>query len=218
MPIRKIIEWRCQAVFDEMISWGELIVLVLFVLGSVLMTYLILAVSNLLRILKNVNQLLEKNKGNIDRSIEKLPEITDNTAKITKTVNESLDGLGKIVTDVGKVTETVKKSAETIQKDIILKAKSIVDIVDAIKRFFEKKKSKPKTSKKSSTVYKYKYKDGQDKPEEIEVIRAIDEPDGIITDEYERVENESPANDEILVAQDEAIIEEDEETAGEDGK
>ena len=38
--------------FDEMISWGELIVLVLFVLGSVLMSYLILAVQNLLRILR----------------------------------------------------------------------------------------------------------------------------------------------------------------------
>ena len=60
------------------------------------MSYLILAVANLLRILKNVNQILEKNKGNIERTVEKLPEITDNTAKITKTVNESLDGLEKL--------------------------------------------------------------------------------------------------------------------------
>jgi hypothetical protein len=213
MPIRKIIEWRYQVMFDEMISWGELIVLVLFVLGSVLMSYLILAVANLLRILKNVNQILEKNKGNIERTVEKLPEITDNTAKITKTVNESLDGLEKIVTDVGKVTETVKKGAETIQKDIILKAKSIIDIIDAIKKFFEKKKSK--TGKKSSTIYKYKYKDGQDKPEEIEVIKANDDPDGVIPNEYEKVEKESPDEDEISVAQDESIIEEENEEASE---
>lgn len=196
--------------FDEMISWGELIVLVLFVLGSVLISYLILAVANLLRILRNVNQILEKNKDNIDKSIDQLPEITENAAKITRTVNESLDGLGKIVTDVGKVTETVKKGAETIQKDILLKAKSIVDIIDAIKKFFEKRKSK--TGKKSSTVYKYKYRDGQDKPDEIEVIKADDEPDDIITDEYEKAEPE------ISVAGDESITEEPVEEPGEEDK
>lgn len=206
--------------FDEMISWGELIVLVLFVLGSVLMAYLILAVANLLRLIKNVNQILEKNKGNIEKTVQKLPEITDNTAKITKTVNENLDGLGKIVADVGKVTETVKKGAETVQKDILLKAKSIIDIIDAIKRFFEKKKAKPgtKTGKKSSTVYKYKYKDGQDKPDEIEVIKEDDEPDGIIPGDYEKVE-EPPVHDEISASQDEPIIEEKgEETVEEDEK
>ena len=56
--------------FDEMISWGELIVLVLFVLGSALVCYLILAVANLLRILKNVNQLIEKNEDNINQSLK----------------------------------------------------------------------------------------------------------------------------------------------------
>ncbi len=172
--------------FEEMISWGELIVLVLFVLGSALLFYLILAVANLLRILKNVNQLIEKNKGNIDKSVEKLPEITNNAAKITKTVNESLDGLGKIVTDVGKVSETVKKGAETIQNDIILKAKSILDIIDAVKNLFEKRKAK--VSKKDKTVYKYKYKAGQDKPEEIEVFKESDDPEDDYFYEYEMAE------------------------------
>ena len=81
--------------FDEMISWGELIVLVLFVLGSALICYLIFAVANLLRILKNVNQIIEKNKDSINDSVEKLPEITDNAAKITGMVKDNLDGLGK---------------------------------------------------------------------------------------------------------------------------
>lgn len=196
--------------FDEMISWGELIVLVLFVLGSALLFYLILAVANLLRILKNVNQLIEKNKGNIDKTVGKLPEIADNTAKITKTVNESIDGLGKIVSDVGKVTDTVKKGAETIQKDIILKAKSILDIVDAIKRFFENRKAKS-GSKKNSTVYKYKYKAGQDKPDEVEVLKVSSEPEDIISDEYEKVEKEFSGSDEIPVAQDAVIIDEESE-------
>jgi len=194
--------------FDKMISWGELIVLVLFVLGSILLAYLILAVANLLKVLKNVNQIIEKNKDNIEKTIEKLPEITDNAAKITKTVNKNIDGLDKIISDVGKVTETVKKGAETIQKDILLKAKSIVDIIDAIKKYFEKRK-KSKASKKGGTVYRYKYREGQDKPEEIEIIKSDDGQDDIVPDDYEKVEEEIPAEDEVTAAADD-------ETAGEE--
>ena len=39
--------------FEKMISWGELITIVLFVLGAALLFYLILALANLLKILKN---------------------------------------------------------------------------------------------------------------------------------------------------------------------
>ena len=38
--------------FDKIITWGELITYRPFVLGSILLFYLILAVSNLLRFLK----------------------------------------------------------------------------------------------------------------------------------------------------------------------
>ncbi|MGI6084270.1 MAG: hypothetical protein ACOYIF_02345 [Acetivibrionales bacterium] len=178
--------------FNEMISWGELIILVLFVLGSALIFYLILAVANLLRILKNVNQILEKNKDSINKTVIKLPEITDNTAKITGMVKDNLDGIGKVVDDVGKISETVKKGAETIQKDIVLKAKSIIEIIDAIKKMYEKRKSKSKSSKKSGTVYKYKYKPGMDKPEEIEVETVNEgQSENIAPDDYVNVEPEA---------------------------
>ncbi len=175
--------------FDEMISWGELIVLVLFVLGSALICYLILAVANLLRILKNVNQIIEKNKASIEKSVEKLPEITDNAAKITGMVKDNLDGLGKVVGDVGKISETVRNGAQTIQKDILLKAKSIVDIVDAAKKMYDNRKSK--SSKKSGTVYKYKYKPGMEKPEEVEVETSTEgHEENIAPGDYVSVEPE----------------------------
>lgn len=185
--------------FDEMISWGELIVLVLFVLGSALIFYLILAVANLLRILKNVNQIIEKNKDNINNSVEKLPEITDNAAKITGMVKDNLDGIGKVVSDVGKISETVKKGADIIQKDIVIKAKSIIDIIDAVKKMYDKRKSK--SNKKSGTVYKYKYKPGMEKPDEVEV-EATTKFDGenIAPEDYVSVEpevNDIPVEEDI---------------------
>ncbi len=182
--------------FDEMISWGELIVLVLFVLGSALICYLILAVANLLRILKNVNQIIEKNKDSINQSVGKLPEITDNAAKITGMVKDNLDGLEKVVADVGKISDTVKKGAETIQNDIILKAKSLLELIDAVKKMYEKRKSK--SSKKSGTVYKYKYKPGMDKPDEVEVESSTEiQEENIAPDDYVSVEPEVEVSEDI---------------------
>ncbi len=180
--------------FDEMISWGELITLVLFVLGSALLFYLILAVVNLLRILKNVNQLIEKNKDDIDKTIAKLPEISDNTAKITGMVKDNLETIGNVVEDVGKISDTVKKGVETIQKDIILKAKSLLEIFDAIKRLFEKRKEKAK--KKKGTVYKYTYKPGQEKPEDVVVVSSENEAD-IPYQDYVKVEPDEEAVDDL---------------------
>lgn len=166
--------------FDEMISWGELITLVLFVLGAALLFYLILVVVNLFKILRKVNRIIEDNEDNLNKSLEKIPEITDNTAKITSIVKDNLEGLDKVMSNVGKISETVKSGAETIQKDIILKAKSVLDIIDAIKKLYDKRKvkAKEKASKKEkeATVYKYKYRHGEDKPEEIIIIQSETEP------------------------------------------
>lgn len=171
--------------FDKMISWGELITIVLFVLGSALLFYLILALSNLLKILKNVNQIIEKNKEHIDKTVERLPEISENTAKITGMVKDNVETIGKVIDDVGKISDTVKRGVDTIQNDIILKAKIFVDLFDAVKRLFQKKKD---GKKKKGTVYKYKYKPGQDQPEEVEVITP-EENESNPYDDYEKVES-----------------------------
>ena len=154
--------------FDEMISWGELITLVGFLLGTGVAIVLILALVQLIRVLKNVNEILTKNKENIAKSVAKLPEITENAAHVTTVLKKNMDGIDKVVEDVGKISGTVKKGVETIQNDIVLKAKSILEIVEMIKSLFQKKKEAP-PKKKQGTVYRYKYKLGEDKPDEVEV-------------------------------------------------
>jgi Bacterial protein of unknown function (DUF948). len=154
---------------DRPISWGELISVVLFLLGAALLFYLILAVANLLRVLKNVNRIIEKNKDNIDKTIEGLPKIISNAEKITDSLKKNMESIDKVVDNVGKITSSVKKGVETIQTDILVKAKSIVDIIDAIKKFIEKRKAAP-SKKKGTTVYRYKYKKDQEKPDEVEIV------------------------------------------------
>lgn len=177
-----------------MISLGDLLTIVLFILGSALLVYLILVVSKLLRVIGNVDDILEKNKENIQKSLEKLPEITDNAAKITGMVKGNLDSIQHVFDDVGKISTTVKDGVETIQKDIILKVKSILDIIDVIRKFIEKRKENSKNkNKKKSTVYKYTYRPGQDKPEEVEVVSAMNDDD-VPHQDYVQVDpNEEPA-------------------------
>jgi hypothetical protein len=109
--------------FDATITWGDLFSVVLFILGIGVLFYLLLAIANLVGILKNVRRTLDKNKDNIDNTLEKLPEITDNVAKVTDILKDEMED------------------------------KSIIDIIDWIKKLFEKEKKK----KDKEIVYKYRY-------------------------------------------------------------
>lgn len=176
--------------FEKMISWGELITIVLFVLGAALLFYLILALANLLKILKNVNKLIDDNKDNIDKTIKHLPEISENTAKATTLIKDNLEDIDKVVKNVGKISTSVKDGVDIIQKDILLKAKSFLDIIDSIKRLFEKRKAKSDKKKRDqeSAVYKYKYKHGMDEPEKVEVQTSKENPESPIPEGYVKEE------------------------------
>jgi len=162
--------------FDKPISWGELITIVLFVLGAALLFYLILAAANLVRLLRNVNRLFDSNKENINQTLEKLPKIAGDAEKIAGTLKDNVATIDQVVKDVGKITTSVKKGAETFQNDILVKAKVFVDIIDAIRKYFDKKKKASASRKKEAVVYKYKYKKDQDKPDEVEIV-AYEKPD-----------------------------------------
>lgn len=183
---------------EIMISLDALITIVLFLLGTTLLCFLIVAVAKLLRILTNVSQLIEKNKEHIGKTVEKLPEIAENTSKITGMVKDNLNDIQHVFENVGKISDTVKKGVDTIQNDIVLKAKSILELFEVIKRFFEKRKDKKeKSKKKKGTVYTYKYKPGQERPEEIQI--QTDEAEQDPYRDYVKVEpeNEDEAADEI---------------------
>lgn len=138
--------------FDATITWGDLFKVVLFILATGVLFYLLLAVANLVGILKNLNRMLEKNRSNIDNTLEKLPEITENVAKVSEIITEEMESIQKVIGNVGKISDSAKDAVEVFKKDVLLKAKGILDIIDWIKKLFEK------DEKKKEIVYKYKYK------------------------------------------------------------
>lgn len=153
------------------ITWGELITVVLFILGAALLFYLVLAAANLVRMLGNINKLVESTRPNLEKTMANLPEISDNATKITGLLKDNMESVTKLMTNVGKISDTAKTAADIIQKDIIVKAKGLLDVADGIRRHFvKKKKDGGPTAKTGSAVYRYTYRKGQENPDEVLVV------------------------------------------------
>ncbi len=146
---------------NVVVTWGDLIKIVLFLLGAGVLFYLLLAVANLVGILKSINKMLDSNREHIGKTLEKLPEITENVAKVSDIVKDEMESIQKIMGNIGKISDTAKDTAEMIKKDIVVKAKNLLDIIDWIKKVFQ-----DKSGKKKEIVYKYKYKPAAEKVEE----------------------------------------------------
>lgn len=169
------------------ITWGELITIVLFLLGAALLFYLVLAVANLVRMLRNINQLVENTRPNLEKTMANLPEISENASKITGLLKDNMENVTKLMTNVGKISDTAKSAADIIQKDIIVKAKGLLDVADGIRRYFVKKKKDGgnPAAKMGSAIYRYTYRKGQENPDEVLVVKPV-------TAEAEKAEAISP--------------------------
>jgi hypothetical protein len=159
------------------ITWGELITIVLFLLGAALLFYLVLAIANLVRLLRNANDMVDRIKPNLEKTMANLPAISENAAKITNLLNDNMENLTKVMQNVGKISDSARTAADTIQRDVIVKAKGLLDVADGVRRYFVKKhdaKSHPSV-KSGSAVYRYTYRKEHENPDEVVVVKSADE-------------------------------------------
>lgn len=154
---------------NNVVTWNDLLKIVLFILGTGVLFYLLLAVSHLVGILKNINKMLEKNRESISSTIEQLPAITENVSKVSLIVKEEMESLQKIVGNIGKISDSVKDTADMLKNDIVVKAKNILDIIDWIRKLFTEK-----SGKKKEIVYNYKYKPGSKTVEEKVIVKETE--------------------------------------------
>lgn len=176
---------------DIVVTWGDLIKIVLVLLGTGVLFYLLLAVANLVGILKNIKKILDKNSSHISGTLEKLPEIAGNVEKVTVIVKDEMESIQKVMGNISKISDSAKDAAEMIKKDIVVKAKNILDIIDWIKSLFQEK-----GGKKKEIVYKYKYRPAEETVEE-EVVEPDQHKKTGTGDEKVKHEkdNGSPEND-----------------------
>lgn len=86
------------------ISLNDVLTFILLVAGITLLVYLVITVSNINNVLKDVKNTFRKNKDNIDNTIASLPGIASNISAITGELQEGV--------------QTIASTAEIIEKNI----------------------------------------------------------------------------------------------------
>ncbi len=138
------------------IKWSDLALAVITLAVSVSSVYVILLVRNLNGSIKILRSILQENKDGIDKTIKDMPVITRNVSEITDTAKNELKAVESVLHSMGETAELTAATAETVKGDIIGRLKSILDIIDFIKRLiFKDKKAdglKPENLKKEDSV------------------------------------------------------------------
>lgn len=98
--------------------------------------YVVSTLKRLIKMLDNINQLIELNKANINSTLDTLPKLVDNVNKIAANVESKGDEVAEIVTSVNEVAASVD--------DIVSTFSDIVSLVSQFKGMFSKKKFKIK--------------------------------------------------------------------------
>lgn len=112
--------------------------LVLFLLGIGALTYLILVLKNLNKILLKVNNFFESNEKNINTVVKQLPEISENINSITKTANatieeitpemtELISNVNEITTKIDSITESVDNTTYKISETMDIVTDTVAD-------------------------------------------------------------------------------------------
>lgn len=130
---------------DGYIKLSNLAIIVIVAIAAVCGVYLILLLRNLNSSIKVLKDILKDNKKNIDETLKNMPVISKNTAEITDKAKDELKLLGAAVHEFGAAAEFTSAATETVNKDIIGKLRSLVDIIDFIIRLFKRKSKNEKT-------------------------------------------------------------------------
>ncbi len=114
----------------------DLFKLILFLLGIGALTYLILILKNINRLISQVNTVMKENEKNIDITIKQLPEISENINSITKNTNTAIKDLtpeinglvhniNNISGKVGSITDSIDSTTHKVSETLDIVTDSI---------------------------------------------------------------------------------------------
>ncbi|WP_353095218.1 hypothetical protein [Tissierella praeacuta] len=96
----------------------DLFKLILFLLGIGGLTYLILVLRNISKLITQINFIMESNKENIDGTFKQLPSISENISSITKSTDMALKDLtpeiNNLVSNINDISGKVDSITDSI--------------------------------------------------------------------------------------------------------
>ncbi len=120
------------------VTWSQLAYVILFALGVIVLIYLVLFLRSLNQVLKIFKNVLKENKPNIDKALKDVPIISGNIAEVSDSAKNELKVIEKVITNIGDTSELAVETVKTLKNDVVGRAKSIVDIIEFIRKIFVK--------------------------------------------------------------------------------
>lgn len=92
------------------------IYLLLALLGCIAIVYLILILNKVLKLVSNINSLLDQNKDNLTKTIKDLPKIADNVNDACQNIKDISDVATETTADLIVAKENIESNVETIKE------------------------------------------------------------------------------------------------------
>lgn len=94
----------------------NVIYLILAILGCVAVVYLILTLNKILKLLTNVNSILDQNKDNLNRTIADLPSIANNVNDACQNIKDISEVATETTADLIVAKENIETNVETVRE------------------------------------------------------------------------------------------------------
>lgn len=122
----------------------DLFKLILFLLGIGVLSYLIIILNKLNKLLGKFKLLAESNYKELDTTIKQLPEISENINEITKEakttltelqpeINELISNVNSISGKVGSITNVIDDTTHKVGETVVEVSDSITETANAFK-------------------------------------------------------------------------------------
>jgi uncharacterized protein YoxC len=124
------------------ITVGELLVVLLSLLGVGVLAYLIVLLIKVNESLKSIQQIVNKNEKHLDETLERIPRVLENVEGITGNVNKSMVHVQTTIENVSDVTDYVTDMVEGINEEVVVPLKEVFKLLLMIKSLFGGSKKK----------------------------------------------------------------------------
>lgn len=127
---------------DAQITIGQLLNMLLVLVGIGVLAMLIKTLININGIINNMGKIIQSNEKNIDDILNSVPKILSNTEQITESVNEEMQHVSQAIKSIEETVEYTASAAQVVAEDIALPVKDIMAILGTVKNIFIKDKKK----------------------------------------------------------------------------
>ena len=137
MAIETLIVSQLYINMNTSITLEQLMVFILFLLAIGLGIFLILAIKNIVDILKKVNGIVDDNEKSINTILKEAPIILDNVNKITADVQETVEhvtpSITNIVQNVDNISTDVTTTVDNVTHTVDVVGESVEETVEMLK-------------------------------------------------------------------------------------